>query len=67
MTPDEKLMLDLLMFAAENYVENGATPPFIRTMKRACKRLGVHYSPYGTILMNNIEVRKIEAGEGGAK
>jgi len=60
MNDDEKLMLDLLAFVTEDYGEQFATPQFRRTVKRACKRLGVTYSPYGTVIMNNIEVRKLE-------
>ena len=60
MTPDEKLMLQLLSFATDDYVEDWATQSFVRTVKRACRRLGVRYSPYGTDIMLNIAERLIE-------
>lgn len=57
MSDDEKLMTKLLYFAVEDYFEDWASRQFKRTIRSACKRLGITYSKYGMVLMNNIEAR----------
>lgn len=40
-------MLNLLKYAAQEYDESSELFSVVDTMKEACKRLGIEYSPYG--------------------
>lgn len=57
MESDNTLMLKLLLFAVEDYVEEWATAPFRNTVKEACKRFGIEYSHSGRVLMERVERR----------
>lgn len=62
---DERLMLSLLLYAIEDYVEDWAEPNYKSCVQSACKRLGIEYHSSARQLWEQIE-EKIKRMEGCA-
>ena len=62
---DDKLMTNLLYYAAENYVQDFAPKQYKATIRLACKRLGIEYSAYGTAIKSNIFSIKTKENDNG--
>lgn len=62
---DERLMLSLMLYAVEDYVEDWAGPKYKSCVQSACKRLGIEYHSSAIQLWEQIE-EKIKRMEGSA-
>ena len=62
---DERLMLSLMLYAVEDYVEDWAGPNYKSCVQSACKRLGIEYHSSARQLWEQIE-EKIKRMEGSA-
>ena len=54
---DERLMLRLMLYAVDDYVEEWATKPYLNAVKAACRRLGIEYGQNAAVLQAQIERR----------
>ena len=54
---EERLMLSLMLYAVEDYVEDWATDNFKECVRAACERLGIEYRPNASCLQRQIEDR----------
>ena len=54
---DERLMLSLMLYAVEDYVEDWASDKFKECVRAACKRLGLEYRPSASCLQEQIAER----------
>lgn len=54
---DERLMLSLMLYAVEDFVQDWATDKYKSIIVEACKRLGLEYRPNAHCLQGQIEDR----------
>ena len=54
---DERLMLSLMLYAVEDYVEDWASEKFKKCVRAACERLGLEYRPNASCLQEQIADR----------
>jgi len=54
---EERLMLSLMLYAVEDYVEDWASEKFKKCMRAACERLGIEYRPNASCLQEQIAER----------